>query len=47
MATHKHAQTAGRGVKRLFLSFSIDPVTLTATPVVGPVKLDKKNTLKT
>jgi len=31
-----------RSEKAVFQPFFIDPVTLTATPVVGPVKLDRK-----
>lgn len=47
--THTNTQTGGRGVKRLFFfpAPSIDPVTLTAPPDVGPVKLVNRSALKT
>lgn len=44
--THTYTQTAPRGVKRLFSNPLCGSVILTATPVVGPVKLDKKKHLK-
>lgn len=42
--THGHTNSSVRSEKGCFPRLSIDPVILTATPVVGPVKLNMKNT---
>lgn len=41
--THANSTVKSR---KTFCSLSIDPVILTATPVVRPVKLDKKKPLE-